>query len=115
MLGMLVVGLLVPSSKAAAADSIVTDLQSAALVASEEKNGLAKAPLLLGDRYVYQSQDRYAQFYLMTAPPADAKLETLSIRVELRLADDAKAKPLAFFKWSPDKITGYLAKSCTTY
>jgi hypothetical protein len=28
---------------------------------------------------------------------------------------DAKAKPLAFFKWSPDKITGYLAKSCTTY
>ena len=28
---------------------------------------------------------------------------------------DAKAKPLAFFKWSPDKITGYLARSCTTY
>ena len=29
--------------------------------------------------------------------------------------DDARARPLAFFKWSPDKITGYLAKSCTTY
>jgi len=28
---------------------------------------------------------------------------------------DAKGRPLAFFKWSPDKITGYLAKSCTTY
>ena len=28
---------------------------------------------------------------------------------------DARARPLAFFKWSPDKITGYLAKSCTTY
>lgn len=30
--------------------------------------------------------------------------------------DGAKSrKPLAFFKWSPDKITGYLAKSCTAY
>ena len=28
---------------------------------------------------------------------------------------DARGRPLAFFKWSPDKITGYLAKSCTTY
>jgi hypothetical protein len=28
---------------------------------------------------------------------------------------DAKGRPLAFFKWSPDRITGYLAKSCTTY
>jgi hypothetical protein len=28
---------------------------------------------------------------------------------------DAKARPLAFFKWSPTKITGYLANSCTTY
>jgi hypothetical protein len=29
---------------------------------------------------------------------------------------DAKGgKPLAFFKWSPDKISGYLAKSCTAY
>jgi hypothetical protein len=28
---------------------------------------------------------------------------------------DAKAKPLAFFKWSPDKISGYLAKNCTAY
>ena len=29
--------------------------------------------------------------------------------------DSARARPLAFFKWSPAKITGYLAKSCTTY
>jgi hypothetical protein len=29
--------------------------------------------------------------------------------------DDAKARPLAFFKWSPAKITGYLANSCTAY
>lgn len=28
---------------------------------------------------------------------------------------DARGRPLAFFKWRPDKITGYLAKSCTTY
>jgi hypothetical protein len=28
---------------------------------------------------------------------------------------DARGRPLAFFRWSPDKITGYLAKSCTTY
>jgi hypothetical protein len=28
---------------------------------------------------------------------------------------DAKGRPLAFFRWSPDKITGYLAKSCTAY
>jgi hypothetical protein len=28
---------------------------------------------------------------------------------------DARGRPLAFFKWSPDKITGYLANSCTTY
>ncbi len=29
--------------------------------------------------------------------------------------DDAKRRPLAFFKWSPLKITDYLAKSCTTF
>jgi hypothetical protein len=29
--------------------------------------------------------------------------------------DDATGRPLAFFTWSPDKITGYLAKSCTAY
>jgi hypothetical protein len=29
--------------------------------------------------------------------------------------DGAKGRPLAFFKWSPDRITAYLAKSCTAY
>jgi hypothetical protein len=29
--------------------------------------------------------------------------------------DSAKGRPLAFFKWSPRKISGYLAKNCTTY
>lgn len=29
--------------------------------------------------------------------------------------DRARGRPLAFFKWSPRKITDYLAKSCTTY
>jgi hypothetical protein len=29
--------------------------------------------------------------------------------------DSAKGKPLAFFKWSPRKISDYLAESCTTY
>jgi hypothetical protein len=29
--------------------------------------------------------------------------------------DRAKGRPLAFFKWSPRKITDYVAKSCTTY
>lgn len=29
--------------------------------------------------------------------------------------DGAKGRPLAFFKWSPRKISAYLAKSCTTY
>ena len=28
---------------------------------------------------------------------------------------DARGRPLAFFKWSPDEIAGYLAKSCTTF
>jgi hypothetical protein len=29
--------------------------------------------------------------------------------------DDAKHRPLAFFKWTPRRVTGYLAGSCTTY
>jgi hypothetical protein len=29
--------------------------------------------------------------------------------------DSTKGKPLAFFKWSPRKISDYLAESCTTY
>jgi hypothetical protein len=29
--------------------------------------------------------------------------------------DSAKGHQLAFFKWSPRKISGYLANSCTTY
>jgi hypothetical protein len=29
--------------------------------------------------------------------------------------DTAKGRSLAFFKWAPRKISGYLAKSCTTY
>jgi uncharacterized membrane protein len=29
--------------------------------------------------------------------------------------DDAKARPLAFFKWAPTKISGYLAGSCTVF
>lgn len=29
--------------------------------------------------------------------------------------DDAKRRPLAFFKWSPRKITDYLAGSCTVF
>jgi hypothetical protein len=29
--------------------------------------------------------------------------------------DSAKGRQLAFFKWSPRKISGYLAQSCTTY
>ena len=29
--------------------------------------------------------------------------------------DSAKGKPRAFFKWSPRKISDYLAESCTTY
>jgi hypothetical protein len=33
----------------------------------------------------------------------------------VRKADSRSRKPLTFFKWSPDKISGYLAKSCTAY
>lgn len=29
--------------------------------------------------------------------------------------DRAKGRPLAFFNWSPRKVTDYLAKSCTTF
>ena len=29
--------------------------------------------------------------------------------------DNAKARPLAFFKWSPTKISGYLAGSCAVF
>ena len=29
--------------------------------------------------------------------------------------DSVQGKPLAFFKWSPRKISDYLAESCTTY
>jgi hypothetical protein len=29
--------------------------------------------------------------------------------------DTAGGRPLAFFKWSPTKITGYLANNCTTF
>lgn len=29
--------------------------------------------------------------------------------------DDTRGRPIAFFRWSPSKITGYLANSCTTF
>ena len=29
--------------------------------------------------------------------------------------DNAKGRTLAFFEWSPNKVTDYLAGSCTTY
>ena len=36
-------------------------------------------------------------------------------RASFAVAKEGAKRPLVFFKWSPKKISGYLAKSCTTF
>ena len=85
-----------------------------------------KVPLKPSGLALDQTVTRNVSAHVNGHCPTRAKRVLVHFRIELSAGaparallavrrDDAKHRPLAFFKWSPRKVTDYLVDGCTTY